>query len=314
MKNKKVNSLRLATSVLMFAVMSFVISSCSKSSEDTFSTSDSANASNESTTENTGNETEDMATSALNGSSQSISGRAEAVTDNRFCTGTTIDYSKVVGTGGTITITFPTDGCTDSKGNVRKGQIVITWTGRWYAVGATHTISLVNYSVNGLAITGTRTVTTTAFTAPPTGASVPFSITHTISSTENYTWSGTSTGTASRTENKTKKWDRTVSGSTFEDTYTVSNGPSSVSAHAATGTNRNGKTYTMDITKSLVYLGSCIKSSKTFIPVSGTKQLVVTDGKTYTIDYGDGTCNTTFTVTVGSVTKTITAKNDASAD
>jgi hypothetical protein len=313
MKNKIVNLLKLAANVMVFAVAAIVVSSC-KSSEDTFSTEDVATTSNESTTENTASEVDDMAANVLNGSTQSgsIGGRTDGIVDDRLtCTGIKIEFTNVTGSGGTATITFPAEGCTDKKGNVRKGQITITWSGgKWYNVNSTHTITLANYSINGLSISGTRTVTTTAFTAPSAG-SVAFSLTQNISGNHTYTWTGASTGMASRIENKTKKWDHTAT----EDTYTVSNGPTTLNGgNTASGTNRNGKAYTMNITKPLIYLGSCVKSNKTFIPVSGTKQVVVTGGKTYTVDYGDGQCNTTFTVTVGGISKTITAKNDNSAD
>ncbi len=317
MENKKRKSLKLAASIIMVAVMAFVISSCNKSSEESFSSEDTANASNESTTENTTSEVSDMASNVLNGSSQSGSagGRTEGINDDRLaCAGTQYSASGVTGSTGTLVVTFPADGCKDKKGNNRTGGFTITWSGgKWYTVGSTWTVTFNNYTVNGLAISGTRTHTVTAYT-PPTSGSVNFSITSTIQADHTFTWasssSTTSAATSQRSENKTRKWDHTA----LEDTYTVSNGPSSVSPNAASGTNRNKKSWTMSITKPLVYLGTCIKYNKTFIPVSGTKQLVVTGGKTYAIDYGDGVCNATFTVTVGGVTKTITAKNDATGD
>ena len=317
MENKKRKSLKLAAGIIMVAVMAFVLSSCNKTTEDTFSAEDSANASNESTTENTTSEVSDMASNVLNGSSQSGSagGRTEGITDDRLaCAGTQYSATGVTGYGGTIAVTFPADGCKDKKGNVRTGGFTITWSGgKWYTVGSIWTVTFNNYTVNGLAISGTRSHTVTAYTAPTSG-SVNFSITSTIQADHTFTWasasSTTSAATAQRSENKTRKWDHTA----IEDTYTVTNGPSSVGAYAASGTNRNKKSWIMNITKPLVYLGSCVKSNKTFIPVSGTKQLVVNGGKTYTIDYGIGECDNKFTVTVDGKSKDIDAKNDGTGD
>ena len=59
----------------------------------------------------------------------------------------------------------------------------------------------------------------------------------------------------------------------------------------------------MTITNHLVYSRSCELNSKVFIPVSGTKHLMV-DKKEVVIDYGDGSCDNTITVTINGKTKT----------
>jgi len=70
------------------------------------------------------------------------------------------------------------------------------------------------------------------------------------------------------------------------------------------GTTRSGLDFTATITKEIVYQYGCFGKHK-FTPVSGTVD-VVTGGVTSTVDYGDGTCHTTFTITTGGVVTTQT--------
>jgi hypothetical protein len=303
MENKNRKSMKLIFSALLFACTAFIVSSCSKSDE--FSGENLQTSSNESAQESTSDELDDMATSALN-SNSSATGRAETFSDDRFiCDGTTVEFSDVADdkSSGTATITFGPNGCTDKRGNVRKGQIIVHWSGGlWFHEGSVITITLNNYTINNLAIAGTRTITCTAFTLDP------FSVTWNVAASHTFTWPDATT--AIRVVNKTKKWDHTAS----EDTYTVTNGPGVV-ANAASGTNRHGSEYTVSITTPLVYLGSCIKANKVFMPVSGVKVVTnITKSKTVTIDFGDGDCDNTFTVTVDGKTKQSRGKNDSSND
>jgi hypothetical protein len=90
-------------------------------------------------------------------------------------------------------------------------------------------------------------------------------------------------------------------------TLTLSATPN-LTGHSASGTTRAGKSYTMDITSPLVYKSECI-AAKVFIAASGTKS--ITAGLlTYVIDYGDGVCDNTVTITVGGKTVTITASSN----
>ncbi len=169
MENKQRKSRKVMVSIMLFAMAAFAVSSCSKNS-DTFSSQNSQTASNESAQESTTDETDDLATSAMNSDpSNAAGGRSETISDDRLaCDGTTVVFSNVSvdKTSGTVTITFGPNGCTDKKGNVRKGQIIVMWSGgKWFHVGSSHTIAFTNYTVNGVAITGTRTVTCTAFAA-----------------------------------------------------------------------------------------------------------------------------------------------------
>ena len=293
---------------LFFVIAGSNMTSCTKDS-DSLSIEESQTSNNESSQESIIDELDDMATSILNNSSVSGSagGRLISVDDRFGCDNTTIDFSSVGAdkTWGTATITFPVNGCTDKKGNLRKGSIVITWKGgKWFNPGSTHTVTMKDYSINNVAVVGSQKVTCTAF------KDNPLSVTWTIKADHTSLWPDGSS--ANRVINKTRKWDRTAT----EDTFTVSHGPTS--SIAAEGTNRHGKAYKVYITNPLVYLGSCAKSNKVFIPVKGEKVVtrVSASGitKSFTINYGDGSCKNTYTVTSGAIVKTLTAKNDSSTD
>lgn len=289
--------------IVAFALSAFLISSCSKNSES-FSTEDTETSNNESTQESTTSELDDITTTVLENSPDSGSpgGHILTFTDDRFACAT-IEFFDVNAekTAGKAVITFDANGCADKKGNIRKGVIKIAWTGgRWFKEGSSVTVTLEDYSINDVQITGTRTTTCKSYTASP------LTITWLLTGNHVATWpDGT---TASRRINKTRKWEH----STTEDKFTITNGPTAVSA--AEGVNRQGREYKVYITSPLVYLGSCAKSSKVFIPVKGEKVMTQfsSSGKTksLTVNYGSGTCDNTYTVTSGALIKTLTCKND----
>ena len=234
-------------------------------------------------------------------------GHTLTLTDDRFCSGTTINFYDVNPdkTSGKAVITFGPDGCTDKKGNIRKGIIKIAWWGgRWFNQGSTVSVTLENYSINDVEITGTRTTICKSFTMSP------LTVTWLLTANHVATWPDGTTST--RRINKTRKWEH----SNMEDKFTITNGPTA--ANAAEGVNRHGREYKVYITSPLVYLGSCARSSKVFIPVKGEKVItqVTSSGKTksLSIDYGNGTCDNTYTVTSGALVKTLTCKNDSSND
>jgi len=271
--------------------------------EDAFSEESVQASNNESTQESTTDELDDLARIALASQDPASGGRISKVTDDRLdCDGTTITFSNVSTdkSSGTATINFGANGCTDNRGNVRKGTVVVEWTGgKWYQEGSVHTITLQNYSINGIGIEGNRTLTCFSVS----GTLSAFSIQWNITATHNFTWPDNTNG--SRIVNKSKKWDHSAS----SDVFTISNGPSS--ENAAEGTNRHGVSYTMSITTPLVYNASCIQSNKVFLPVSGVKVFTNVDtGRDVTIDFGDGGCDNTFVVSYEGGSKTVTAKND----
>jgi hypothetical protein len=174
----------------------------------------------------------------------------------------------------TITLDYSDAGCT-KDGRVFKGKIVIYQTNKMSVTGASRTFTFVNFSIDGAAISGSRSLTNNGLNASgqpsftrtgnetiayPDGTTATHNATHTLTMVEGF-------GTAIWADDV---WNITGTGS---------------------GTNRKGATYTVDITKPLVKSAVCpwIKA--------GTVTITV-DGATRTLDYGDGTCDKDATLTL----------------
>ena len=296
--------------ILFFAVAALAVSSCG--SKTTIIPSDTLQtANNDAVLEIITDEVDDLASVVLNSSTDSGSasgGRTEALTDDRLtCSGTTIVFSNVStnNSSGTATITFPEAGCKDIKGNVRKGSILIMWTGgKWYKKGATHSITLNNYNINDIAIIGTRVLACDSFTFV---SAKSLAVRWNLAASHTLTWPDASTATFK--VNKTRKWDHSAA----EEIYTHTNGPNG--DFALSGTNRYGKEFNVSIVTPLFYAWSCTKISKNFMPISGTKVLtVVATGKTLAINYGTGICDNSYVLTVDGIRQTLHAKNNSSDD
>lgn len=303
MKTTSIINLKSLSSLMLAFVL--ILGSCNKSDEVTFSTQDNQSVNNDAALESSQEETVDMASSVLN-SADAISGRVED--DSRVSCAYILKEVGQDKTAGTIVVNFDKTaagadnpaGCTDPRGNVRKGSFTITWSGgRWFLSGSTQTITFNNYSINGLVISGSRTITNVSTQESP--------LTWNISGTLTTTWPDKTTAT--RTVSRTKKWVRST---TIADDKVVISQTAGAAA-AATGTNRYGKSYSVKITTPLEYSTSCLLTNKVYIPVKGVKE-ITTDTKMYTVDFGAGTCDNTYTVTLNGKSKEFTAKNDSSND
>ncbi len=181
---------------------------------------------------------------------------------------------------GTIVIDFGS-GCSDPIGNVRKGKIVINFSGRRFQPGSTVITTFDGYSVNDIALSGTRTLTnisTSTEDAPVFQIELD---------NGQATWpDGT---VATREHCFVRTWQR---GTVPANDQLVVN-QCADEDFAATGVNRRGRSYAMKIVEALVYRRGCP------IAVSGIKEFTdLTTGKVITVDYGDGTCDRTITITV----------------
>lgn len=300
MKTYQKSILSLFAIASLFA-MTIGISSCSKSS-DPISGEVAQTATNEAAMDATTTETDDVATSQLN--TTDPSGRTEGIFVDDRVKGAVITPSNVSNdfTAGTVTIDFGA-GVTDSKGNVRKGKIIISWFGgRWFNAGAGYTIRYNGYSINSVSFSNNdiRTVTNVSTVASP--------LTFTVEANHSLSWpDGT---TATRVVHHTRQWVRAsdFTGDKLIVSQTV--GASS----AALGTNRHGKTYSVQITTPLEFSRACAITNKVFKPVKGVIVITYDTSKVVTIDFGTGTCDNTFTISSGGHTKTVNAKNDSSND
>jgi hypothetical protein len=107
-----------------------------------------------------------MAVEAVSSESETAGGKESALPprDTRFCAGVNISLTLSVGSTlenpiGDIVIDFG-DGCTDPRGNVRKGKILIHFEGRRFLPGSVLIVTFENYFINGIELDGQRTLTT----------------------------------------------------------------------------------------------------------------------------------------------------------
>jgi hypothetical protein len=101
-----------------------------------------------------------------------------------------------------------------------------------------------------------------------------------------------------------REWKRAVNVSQDQWIVTQLDG----SDFAASGTNRNGKTYQMNITSALVHKRECA-SVNVFMAVQGTKELI-SENRKVTIDYGTGTCDKLVTITVNGESREVEVKGN----
>lgn len=229
------------------------------------------------------------------GTSSRVSQQLDVV-DTRFCEGVTVsvtmnDESTLAVPQGIILVDFG-NGCTDEFSNVRKGRISISFMGRRFRPESVIAITFQNYEINGIILRGTRTLTNV------TGSTVETPLFKIQITNGSISWpDGTM---ATRTLCYDRKWNRNVIASPEDDELIVTT--CAATAEAASGMNRRGSDYRVIIDEQLVYKRGCP------IAVSGIKRLVeVQTGKQTRIDYGDGECDTAFTITVDGTIHTINA-------
>ncbi|GHN01726.1 hypothetical protein WSM22_32150 [Cytophagales bacterium WSM2-2] len=303
---KNVFSLKALTGQTVVFIL--MLASCQKDN-DILTSIDTQNVNGESVGSSYMTESSDISTNAIGGLSttQYSGARMDGdpvlgldIRDGRFkCATTTISRAGTKDNpAGTITISFNPN-CTDNPGIKRSGTIVISYKGRRWVPGSYFVVKADFYR-NGAHIEGTDTVTTklSADTLVSRGGFLQF---RSVLTGGQVTFADGKTVT--REHDITREWFRGAV-PTNDEWHTLAGG-------TATGTCKNGNTYEMQITKTLVHKLSCL-GSKVVIPVSGTKVVTVTGtkNKQYSIDYGDGTCDNTVTVTVGSKVQTITVNGD----
>jgi hypothetical protein len=304
---KNYSSLKGLTYVAMAFVMFFA--SCSDNNKIDFTSNDASNVEGETTADSFSSDAADVSTDAIAGvDATDLSGGRESTIKDKIITG---DYFKAndrlkcatitlttTGTqgapAGVITIVYPDNGtCKDARGNVRKGTITITYTGKRFELNSKIVTTFNNYTINGVKIEGAYTITNVT----PTNTSFP-RFTAVIDAGKITFLNGK---TITRTQNFTREWQR--ANNPLQDKWVL------IKGSTAAGTNRNGTAYTMTVTTDLVHSRACELSDKVFIAVSGEKQFIA-DNKTITINYGDGACDNNVTITINGKSKDVTIAGD----
>jgi len=184
----------------------------------------------------------------------------------------------------TVTVDYGTTNCDCNDGKTRRGKIVTTFTGQYIAPGTVITHTPVDYYVNDIKYEGTKTVTNMGLN----GSGQPYfnvQIDGSATKTDGEVVSYTSTRVRTWVDGYTTLTDR------FDDQYSISGN--------ATGSFSNGGGYSAVITNPLLIKVGCS------FPVSGTIDMTPQNKPVRTVDYGQGTCDYTFTVTVNGNVYTI---------
>jgi hypothetical protein len=176
---------------------------------------------------------------------------------------------------GILTVDFG-DGCTDPRGNVRKGSIVVTHDGPWNSPGASWSITFLAYSINGITLEGTRTVQVVSVTDSLIVCDVTLV-------GGKITWPDGRFAT--REVNRRREHERNENH--LLDRLIIYG--------KAQGALRNGRGYVIEILERLVYDRSCAAEG-VIIPVKGVK-FIKHGNRELTVDYGDGTCDNFVTLT-----------------
>ena len=168
------------------------------------------------------------------------------------------------------------------KGNVRKGKLIFTYDGKRFMPGSTVITTTENYSINGVMLEGTRTLTNVQ---ESTADAPRFNVR--LANGKATFADGLS---ATRESDITFQWHRTDN--PLNDYLEIENSSS------ATGVTRLGREYSVDIVQDLIFKRHC------GIAVEGIKKYTIDDDKVISIDYGDGSCDRSFTVTINGVSRT----------
>lgn len=180
------------------------------------------------------------------------------------------------------------EGCTSPRGVVRKGKIIVTYTGRYWAPGTKITTRFENYYVNERKIEGIRVVTNEGF-----NENDKFFTFKTIVEGGKITWPDGTFRTFEARHTKKVFLPNSERGMM----YLITGG--------SKGKNRNGNEFVSEITNPLVFFERCIKSG-TRVPSKGILQIQVQGREKMTIDFGETGCDKEVTITANGESKTVT--------
>lgn len=172
------------------------------------------------------------------------------------------------------TIDFGT-GVTGRNGRVRSGQIIMNCSDAWNVPGATRTLTFVNHSVDSIGITGNVTVTNTTIDANGCRSF------HRVANiTLNFADGTLRSWTTDRTRTQI---DGCATTDLSDDVWSVTG--------TASGTNRRGLAFTTTTSTPLIKANSCRWFRSGVLTHS-------VDGRTRTLDFGNGTCDNFASVTL----------------
>ena len=188
----------------------------------------------------------------------------------------TITFAQPEGTWpNTITIDFGA-ACTRPDGRVLRGKLIVNQTAEIRTAGAVRTITHDAFYIDGIHVEGTRTWTNNGPNAQGllsfTKTAVDMKLTF--------------------EDGATASWNKTRTSVLIEGGDTPAHADDVWSSTGtASGTNRNGRPFTVTITEPLIKKASCRWIS------SGVLEITV-ETRTHTLDFGNGDCDRFGTVTL----------------
>lgn len=283
--------LKRSSTGLILAV--FVMFSCKE--EDRLTIADTQEITEESVTDSYFLDLDDMATVAIAAPAddQYSGGRVATditIADSRFCPGAVVTITPGTNStlsvpNGVLTVDFGA-GCTDQRGNVRTGKLILNYNKWRFKPGSTIVTTTDNYTINGIKLEGTRTLTNINADGDPESA--PRKVNSLLENGKATLLADGST--AQRESDITWEWNH----ENTEDNFL-----SILNTSSANGTTRDGKVYEVSVYESLIYKRNC------GIAVSGIKKYQL-EGKEITIDYGNGNCDKSVVVTVNGTSRSFT--------
>ena len=183
----------------------------------------------------------------------------------------------------TVTVDYGSSNCDCNDGKTRRGKIVTAFTGPYHAQGTIITHTPVDYYVNDIKIEGTKTVENMGLN---TTGQPYFNVQ--IDGVATLTTGETMTYTSTRVRTWTAGFNTLLN--RFDDEYDITG--------TASGVFSSGGSYAANITAPVHIKVGC------GFPVSGTMEITPQSHPVRVLDYGTGTCDATFTVTVNGHTYT----------
>lgn len=200
-----------------------------------------------------------------------------------LCTGAIINHDL---NGKKITVNFGT-GCTGPQGNIRKGKIIISYTGTNFLFPGTSIVTTFEgYEVNGYKVEGKRTMTNTAVDLATSTITI-----------------------AVKVENGKVTWPNntfvTFTSDQVRKLKLGSNGYEASITGTASGKSKENKEYSIVIKEALVIKQECVQTG-VYVPGKGILELSY-QGITISADYGAGNCDKKILITYPGGSKQITA-------
>ena len=185
----------------------------------------------------------------------------------------------------TLTLDFGT-GCSSVDGVVRTGKVIYTFSGPLFTPGTTVSVSFNQYTVNGYGVQGTYAISNNS---TQNGVSFTTLVTNgilTCPDATNFHYS----------HNKT--FTQTAGAST---PFNISDDVYAISGNSAFSSS-DGSSLVLNVTTPLVRNFTCLNITQ------GVVAFVYNQGISGTIDFGDGACDNSATLKVGSISRTITLR------